>query len=209
MSSKEKLHLIKKCFVALNRIDVKMETNIDLKDKRELNLQNDKIGNNSSDNQKHQELVGKLIPLEIFKKEIKTECLDSLRSEDQKQESKVSSEPIPSTSLPSNTLNVSTSYGPKRQTISRRRSYYRNPFKCDYPECGQTFKTLKRYEEHRMMRSNGNHFFCEVNNCFKTFDQKSQLLAHESTHQKFVCHWLQCNQKYPTKGQLIGHTKHF
>ena len=229
-SVKRCLNALNKTKIILNKIYVKYETTIDSDVKQELiqlnselnsvfkveqqmSQQNLSIGNHLIGDQRQQQLDGMDTTLKRFvKKEVQSEHLDTLRSEDLKQELKdywdlmVRSINGRSDTISGNTLyGSSTSDQRRRGENGLRRTFDGNLFLCDYPDCGQTFNTEKRYEEHRMMRSNGNHFFCEVNNCFKTFAQKSQLLAHESTHQKFVCLWFQCNQKFPTKGRLIGH----
>eukprot|EP00347_Sterkiella_histriomuscorum_P024320 403331539 len=84
-------------------------------------------------------------------------------------------------------------------------------FKCQYMDCGKTFKLKQHLKHHLDSHQNLNRFVCNFTNCQKSFSRASRLELHvKSAHSgqnTFLCEIAECGKIFAEKGNLLVHMR--
>ncbi|CAG2178712.1 unnamed protein product, partial [Oppiella nova] len=80
------------------------------------------------------------------------------------------------------------------------------PFACDWPSCGQVFRSNSNLKHHCLIHTNEKPYKCEWPGCEAVFRSASSRIRHKVVHRAtadFTCHWDGCGKSFKFKGNAI------
>ncbi|XP_048857040.1 P43 5S RNA-binding protein-like [Brienomyrus brachyistius] len=80
-------------------------------------------------------------------------------------------------------------------------------FKCQYPDCTETFSKRKAYKRHLNLHSPTPSFKCTKDGCQAIYTTIAARHAHERTHAGYACPYPACHVVEYTWGNLCKHVK--
>nr|XP_005998970.2 PREDICTED: P43 5S RNA-binding protein-like [Latimeria chalumnae] len=78
-------------------------------------------------------------------------------------------------------------------------------FKCNYEDCGSTFKKRQAYKAHLTEHTKVLAFVCRKAECGMKFESVVKRNAHEKKHNGYPCTARDCQLVLPTWTKLLGH----